>query len=112
MKYNKEVAGGRTVYQPDDLHEYAFDAWDIRISIGDSPLEEAFYMTVEDSSSAMFSVERALKNYATNPSRASQLDVAEYPELPFLQQELIQCRREGWAPPKSHPLPKRCAFVQ
>jgi hypothetical protein len=97
MKYNKEVSGGQTVYQPDDLHEYALDAWDIRISIGDSPLDEAFYMTVQDTSSAMFSVERALKNYATNPSRASQLDVAEYPELPFLQQELIQYHKNAKA---------------
>ena len=88
--YSKQLPGAECVFQPPDLADYAEDAWDIRISIGDAPLEEAFYFTVEDPKAASLPIKRLLEEYALNPELASELDVAEYPDLPFIQQELLQ----------------------
>lgn len=86
--FSKEVAGADTIFSPKDIADYENDAWDIRISIGDAPLEEAFYYTVEDSKAVDSSVDKLLRDYALNPANASKLDVAEYPDLPFIQTEL------------------------
>jgi hypothetical protein len=89
-RFAKEQPGADLVFQPSDLGDYAKDAWDIRISIGDAPLDEAFYFTVNDSDAVRLTIGQLLDQYALNPERRSELDVAEYPELPFLQEELIQ----------------------
>lgn len=95
--YNKQLPGAECVYQPDDLAEYAKDAWDIRISIGDAPLEEAFYFTVEDPKATSQTVKRLLEEHALNRDLAAQLDVEEYPDLPFIQEELLQYYKSSQA---------------
>jgi hypothetical protein len=90
MDFNKELPGADTVFQPDDISDYRDDAWDIRISIGDSPLEEAFYFTIDEACSTFKSIRELLSNYALNPAFRDKLDVSEYPELPYIQEELIQ----------------------
>ena len=74
---------------PSDLPDYAADEWDIRISIGDAPLDEAFYYTVKDPNWVHRSI-REIIDESLDTSRVHELDVADYPELPFLQQELNQ----------------------
>ena len=88
LSFKKQQPGARCVFQPADLNEYEQDAWDIRISIGDAPLEEAFYFTMEDPKAVDLPISHLLRDYALNPAHAAQLDVAEYPELPFMQTEL------------------------
>jgi len=90
LKFAKDLPGADTVFQPPDLADYENDAWDIRISIGDAPLEEAFYIEVKDPDAAQSSIETLLDKYALNPSRQGELEVEEFPDLPFLQEELIQ----------------------
>ncbi len=91
-RFAKETPGADTVFQPSDIGEYTKDEWDIRISIGDQPLDEAFYFTMADPGATRLSIEELLDSHALNPSLRSQLDVAEYPDLPFMQEELIQFR--------------------
>lgn len=90
--FKKNLPGADIVFQPDDINEYNDDAWDIRISIGDAPLEEAFYFTVEDPQAVRMPIEQLLESYALNLELSSDLDVEEYPDLPFMQEELIQYR--------------------
>jgi hypothetical protein len=92
LNFKKNLPGADIVFQPDDINEYNDDAWDIRISIGDAPLEEAFYFTVEDSQAVRKPIEQLLESYALNLELSSQLDVEEYPDLPFMQEELVQYR--------------------
>jgi len=91
-RFAKDLPGADIVFQPPDLADYASDAWDIRISIGDAPLEEAYYFTVDDPSAVRLTIEKLLDTYALNPELKASLDVEEYPDLPFLQEELIQYR--------------------
>jgi len=87
-EFRKEVVGADSVFNPDDIADYENDAWDIRISIDDAPLEEAFYYTMDDPKAVDYSIEKILVDYALNPANSSQLDVSEYPDLPFIQAEL------------------------
>ena len=88
ISFSKEIAGADSVFNPDDIADYENDAWDIRISLGDAPLEEAFYYTVENPKAVDSSIKKLLEDYALNPANAGKLDVAEYPDLPFIQTEL------------------------
>ncbi len=90
-KFAKELPGADNVFQPPDIADYIDDEWDVRISIGDSPLEEAYYFTIDDPAAVRLTIGDAL-NKALDPDQKSKLDVAEYPDLPFLQDELIQYR--------------------
>lgn len=90
MQFNKQLPGADIVFQPADISDYRDDAWDIRVSIEDSPLEEAYYFTVEEPCTTFKSIQELLTNYALNPSLRDRLDVSEYPELPYIQEELIQ----------------------
>jgi len=90
QRFAKDMPGADTVFQPPDLADYEEDAWDIRISIGDAPLEEAFYIEVQDPDAVQSSIETLLEKYALDPSRRGELEIEEYPDLPFLQEELIQ----------------------
>lgn len=90
IEFNKELPGTTAVFQPEDLDDYRKDAWDIRISIGDAPLEEAYYFTVDDPGAVGSTIGDLLDSYALNPAMKSQLNVDEDPDLPFLQDELIQ----------------------
>jgi len=92
LSFKKNLPGADIVFQPDDIREYENDAWDIRISIGDAPLDEAFYFTVEDPQAVRMSIEQLLESYALNLELSSQLDIDDYPDLPFMQEELIQYR--------------------
>lgn len=88
--YNKTLPGAVCRFRPKDINEYADDAWDIRVSIGDAPLEEAFYITIEDPDAVRKSIKELLDEYVLNPKRKNELDIVDYPELPFLQQQLIE----------------------
>ena len=88
--FAKEMPGATCVFQPDHIANYKDDPWDIRISLGNAPIDEAYYFTVEDPEAIHWPVTRLLDECALNPELESQLDIDTYPELPFLQQELIQ----------------------
>ncbi|NQV34043.1 MAG: hypothetical protein HQ515_15225 [Phycisphaeraceae bacterium] len=88
--FKKNLPGADIQFQPQDMAEYENDAWDIRISLGSGPLEEAYYCTVEDPKAKDATLQDLLDRYALNPEQREQLDVAEYPELPFLFDELLQ----------------------
>lgn len=92
LRFKKNLPSADIVFQPDDMGEYENDAWDIRISIGDAPIEEAFYFTVEEPKAVRLPIEKLLESYALNLELSSQLDVEEYPDLPFMQEELVQYR--------------------
>jgi len=92
QQFAKELPGTKCVFKPADLDEYLGYAWDIRISIADAPLEEAFYFAVEDPGAVNRSISELLDMYALNPALRDQLDVDEHPDLPYLQEELIQYR--------------------
>ena len=89
-KYSKQVPGASCTFQPSDLDEYKDDPWDIRVSIGDAPLEEAFYITVNEPEAIRKSIRELLNEYVLNIERQHELDISDYPELPFLQQQLIE----------------------
>ncbi len=88
--FKKDLPGADMTFQPQDMAEYENDAWDIRISLGSGPLEEAYYCTVEDPKAKDATLQDLLNRYALNPEQREHLDVAEYPELPFLLDELLQ----------------------
>ena len=90
-KYAKEMLGAETVFRPSNQIEYAGHSWDIRISIGNAPLDEAFFFSVESYAEAQRPIRELLEEFALNPAREAELALEEYPDLPFLQQELIQC---------------------
>ena len=90
-KFAKELPGADNVFQPPDIADYVDDAWDVRISVGDAPLDEAYYFTVEDPTAVRSTIGDLLK-LALDPEQKSNLDIEEYPDLPFLQEELIQYR--------------------
>ena len=92
LSFNKELPGADTTFRSPDLWKYKDDEWDIRISIGDAPLDEAFYYTVTDPHASRLTIRELLDDYALNPARRGELDIRDYPELPFLQEELIQYR--------------------
>jgi len=87
-KFCKEIPGADTVFNPVDIADYENDAWDIRISLGDAPLDEAFYYTIDDPKAVDSPIEKLLEDHALNPANTGKLDVAEYPDLPFIQAEL------------------------
>ncbi|MCK5802181.1 MAG: hypothetical protein KAI66_05085 [Lentisphaeria bacterium] len=93
--FRKELPGAECFFQPDDLADYEDDAWDIRISLPEQPLDEAFYFTIDDPVLAEISVGRLLEDFALNVSRRNALDVEDYPDLPFLQEELAQYWMNG-----------------
>ncbi len=88
--FHKELPGADIVFQPDDISDYQNDAWDIRVSLEDAPLEEAFYVTVDDPDAARDSITELLDKYVFNPATKDRLDIEDYPDLPFIQDELIQ----------------------
>lgn len=90
MPYAKNLTGTTYEFRPNHMLEYRDDPWDIRISIGDAPLEEAFYMTIEDPRATELPISELLEQYALNPDRRGDLDIEAYPELPFMQEELAQ----------------------
>ncbi len=92
QQYEKELPGADCLFQPPELDEYRDDAWDIRVSIGEAPLDEAFYITVEDPTAVSRTIGELLDKYALNPALRDQLDVADNPDLPFMQEELMQYR--------------------
>lgn len=89
VSYKKETLGAETVYQPVNLHEYKDDAWDLRVSIGDNPLDESFYITIEDPGEDRKSINELLKTYVLNNARKADLDITDDPDLPFYMDELI-----------------------
>ena len=64
--FAKSLPGTDCTFQPDDLSEYRDDPWDIRISIADAPLEEAFYYTMDDPSAASLPIKVLLADHALN----------------------------------------------
>lgn len=89
VSYKKETLGAETVYQPDDLFEYKDDAWDLRVSIGDNPLDESFYITIEDPREDRQSIKDLLNKYALDVAKKVDLDINDDPDLPFYMDELI-----------------------
>jgi len=88
--FNKEVPGAELTFQPENLAEYLEDQWDIRISIADMPLDEGFYIAVDNSSAVDEPIESLLDTYVLDPARRDELDIKGNPELPFIHEELIQ----------------------
>ena len=87
-KFSKKLPGADCVFRPEDILDYENDAWDIRISLAEAPLEEAFYYTMDDPTSVDISINQLIKNHALDPKNIDKLDIAEYPDLPFIQTEL------------------------
>lgn len=97
-RFAKELPGADCRYAPAELPGYAGTPWDVRISLGDAPLEEAFYFTIEGDGPLQLPLAELLEAHVLNPGRRGELDVATYPELPFLQEELggyWEAAREG-----------------
>lgn len=90
LRFTKEMPGAELIASPDNIDSYSEQSWDIRISIGNAPLDEAFFFPMENFSDLHCSIRELLENFALNPDKAEELDTDNYPELPFLQQELIQ----------------------
>jgi hypothetical protein len=90
LTFDKELPGARTVFRPADLAAYEGTAWDVRISLGDAPLEDAFYFTIEDPEAIHLPIKELLEKHALNRERRSTLDIERYPDLPNIQEELIQ----------------------
>jgi hypothetical protein len=95
QSYAKELPGTDCVFQPDDLDAYSEDPWDIRISISGAPLEDAFYFTVDDPAAASKPIRALLSEYALNPAKRELLAVDDYPDLPYLQEELLQYEKNA-----------------
>ncbi len=89
QKFKKELPGADSFFQPDYIPNYDGYPWDIRISLGEAPLEESYYFTVQDPEAIHLSIREVLEKFALNREQQGNLDVAQYPELPFLQEELI-----------------------
>lgn len=97
-EYDKKLPGAELIFRPGGLDAYADEAWDIRISLNEAPLEDAFFCSVASLAEADRPIADLLDNVALNPAQEADLDLEHYPELPFLQQELIQIMtgvREG-----------------
>jgi DNA-binding MarR family transcriptional regulator len=92
QQFEKELPGADCLFQPPELGEYSDDAWDIRVSIGEAPLDEAFYITVEDPAAVSRPIGELVESYVLNPALRDQLDIADNPDLPFMQEELMQYR--------------------
>lgn len=90
IAYNKELPGADLISCPPNLEIYKGQTWDIRISIGDAPLSEAFIFSMESLEDAKRTIGDLLDEFALNPDRTAELDLDHYPELPFLQQELLE----------------------
>lgn len=89
--YSKEMPGAEAIFRPDHLADYDDEPWEIRISIGNAPLDEAYVFPVESFADSARPIRELIEAFALNPARADELETDDYPELPFLQQELIQC---------------------
>ena len=96
-KFNKDLSYATTEYQPSDLADYKNEPWDIRISIDNAPLDDAFYFTVKDSGATSQTIKEVLEKYALNISLREELDVEEFPKLPHVQQELLGYYESGKA---------------
>ncbi len=94
-KFNKDLACATTQYQPDDLPEYDNEPWDIRISLDNAPLEDAYYFTVKDPQATTHTIQSVLEQFALNTDRSAELDTHEYPQLPHIQQELLGYYQSG-----------------
>lgn len=90
LAFKKHFPGAVCSFQPDDIDDYKGEAWDIRVSIGFAPLDEAFYITIEDPNETQLSVRQLLDKYVLDSAKALELNVKDDPDLPFLQQELIE----------------------
>lgn len=90
LSYCKQIPSADCRFQPASISEYENDPWDIRISVDEAPLDEAYYFTVDNPAAVKRPIRELLETHALNPDCRSQLDVDEYPELPYLQEELIQ----------------------
>lgn len=89
-EYDKKLPGAELIFRPDELDAYTDEAWDIRISLDEAPLEDAFFCSVASLAEADRPIADLLDSVALNPAQEANLDLEHYPELPFLQQELIQ----------------------
>jgi len=87
-KYNKNLAGAEITFQPDDIHLYSDEPFDIQITIGNAPIDDGYYFTVKDPGLKDLSVGQLLKDYALNSERRFDLDIERYPEFPDYLEEL------------------------
>jgi DNA-binding MarR family transcriptional regulator len=90
LSYAKRLPGADCEFMPDYLNEYSDDPWDIRISLDAAPLDEAFYMTIDEPGADRKSIRELIEKFALNPNLADKLAVEDFPELPFIQEELMQ----------------------
>ena len=89
-KYNKNLTGAVITYKPDDIILYEKEAFDIQITIGNTPLSEGYFFTVKDPTKKSCSIKYLLEEYALNRNRRFELDIKNYPEFPFYMEELAQ----------------------
>ena len=100
------MPGATTAYRPGDLGAYENTPWDIRISMADAPLEDAFYYTVQDGRIGDLTIEKALDNFALNRNPLTfnfRAEILRFPELLPLWEP-----RTTWSSGSSgHPYPRR-----
>jgi len=89
-KYNKKLTGAVITYKPEDIILYEKEAFDIQITIGNTPLTEGYFFTVKDPTKNTCSIKFLLEEYALNRKRRFELDIKNYPEFPFYMEELAQ----------------------
>lgn len=90
MRFKKDLPGALIRFQPKDLPDYRGEPWDVRISLGDAPLEEAFYITVRDREPEGMTLRQVLQQFVLDRQKRFELDIEHFPQLPNLQEELIQ----------------------
>lgn len=87
--YDKDVEGVLLDYMPSDIRDYDGTDFDLRVTLGDDPLDAAFWVTVPGSAEA-FTLRQLIDTYllgATKEDRErirASLDTDANPDLPAL----------------------------
>ena len=89
-RYNKDLTGAEILFQPDALHLYKDDPFDVQITVGRAPLEDGYYFTLQDPALKNMSIGELLLSYALNRNKRFELDIDKYPEFPNYMEELAQ----------------------
>jgi hypothetical protein len=86
--YQKDTPGAEILYKPEFIKEYDGESWDLRVSIDNNPLDESFYITIEDPAILSWTLQKVISEYILNSVHKTELDIAEDPDLPFYMDEL------------------------
>jgi hypothetical protein len=89
QRYEKDVEDVLLDYMPSDIGDYDGTDFDIRITFGDDPLEDAFWVTVPGEAETL-TIRQLLQRYVLGETRADRerimasLDTDSNPDLPEL----------------------------